>query len=371
MTDEFAAEGHNSAIETADTAAEPTSRKRQVIIGVITLVVLAIVFVGILPQFADYGQAWDAARSLPAAWLALLAVAAIVNLVVYSLQWHAPLPELRITSAFGVSQTSYMVSNGVPGGGAFVLPVQFAMLAEYGVDRTKATAVTGVTAVWNLLATFLIPVLALCLLIGSGSLTPARWAGLIGGIAAFIAIGFTLGALIGSETTARRIGGLAERAAGRVLRVIARGKLSEKNLGWADAVANFRASTHDLLATRWAHITGAHLLGQFAQFAVLAIALAGLQRDLDPRTTIPTALFAFGVGRMGTLIPITPGGLGTVDGLLAALLVSAGNSTSSDALAAVLIWRVLTFLPGLIVGGITFLAWRRRSAKRSLAVPAR
>ena len=340
---------------------EPPSRARQIIIGVLTLVVLAVVFVGILPQFADYGKAWEAARSLPAIWLLALASVAAANLLAYSLQWSAPLPELPFGAAFGVSQTSYMVSNGVPAGGALVLPVQFSMLADHGVDRTKATAATGVTAVWNLLATFMVPLIALCLLIGSGTLTPARWAGLIGGILAFIVFAFTLRALLRSETTARRLGGGAERAVAPVVRMV-RGKLlgDGKGLGWADTVANFRASTHDLLAARWAHISGAHLLGQFAQFAVLAVALAGLQRDLDPRTTLVTTLFAFGVGRLGTLIPITPGGLGTVDGLLAALLVSAGNASNSDALAAVLIWRVLTFLPGLVVGGIAFVVWRRR-----------
>ena len=79
---------------------------------------------------------------------------------------------------------------------------------------------------------------------------------------------------------------------------------------------------------------------------------------------IMNALFAFGVSRLGTFIPISPGGLGTVDGVLAALLVSAGNASAADALAAVLIWRTLTFLPGMALGSASFVAWRRRSAAK-------
>ena len=68
--------------------------------------------------------------------------------------------------------------------------------------------------------------------------------------------------------------------------------------------------------------------------AFLEVALAAVQRDDATPTSFATALFAFGVSRLGTFIPISPGGLGTVDGVLAALLVSAGNSSAADALAA-------------------------------------
>jgi uncharacterized membrane protein YbhN (UPF0104 family) len=108
-----------------------------------------------------------------------------------------------------------------------------------------------------------------------------------------------------------------------------------------------------------------------SQFAVLEVALAAVQRDATRPTGFATALFAFGVSRLGTFIPISPGGLGTVDGVLAALLVSAGSATAADALAAVLIWRALTFLPGMALGSASFVAWRRRSAaKLSGSVPA-
>lgn len=67
------------------------------------------------------------------------------------------------------------------------------------------------------------------------------------------------------------------------------------------------------------------------------------------------------MGRLGTFIPLTPGGLGTVDALITGILVSLG-SAEGDALAAPLPWRATTFLPQIFIGTGTFLYWRRHKA---------
>lgn len=332
----------------------------------LSLAVLALVVFGILPQFEDFREALDAARSLPAIWIAALAIATCVSIVVYALQWRAPLPELSFRAAFTTANTSFMISNGIPGGGALVLPTQYAMLSDEGIDGARATAATGVTAVWNVLATLLVPFVAVCFLVTNGDTTPTWWLTIGGGIAGFTIVGLLLRALVRSGEVARRVGDRAERVANRLLRMIKR----DRPMGWGDALVSFRESTHELLSTRWAQISFAHVGVQLSQFAVLAVALAAVQRDATTTTSLATALFAFGVSRLGTFIPISPSGLGTVDGVLTALLVSAGNATTADALAAVLIWRALTFLPGMALGSASFVAWRKRSATqttRSLA----
>ena len=47
---------------------------------------------------------------------------------------------------------------------------------------------------------------------------------------------------------------------------------------------------------------------------------------------------------------------------MTALLVSAG-ATESDALAAVLVWRALTYFPQIFIGIFTFLWWRHLAGK--------
>ncbi len=336
------------------------NRRRQVLLGMLTIAAIGLVLFGILPQFTDYREALEASRSLPAVWLVALGVATAVSVSVYGLQWKAPLPELSFPAAFRIANTSFMVSNGIPGGGALVLPTQYAMLGDEGVDRARATAATGVTALWNILATLLVPLVGVCFLVGAGDNTPTWWLTIGGGVAGFTIVGLLLRALVRSGEVARRVGERAERVANRMLRIVKR----DRPRRWGDALVSFRESTHELLSARWAHISIAQVGVQLSQFAVLEVALAAVQRDATTSTGFATALFAFGVSRLGTFIPISPGGLGTVDGVLAALLVSAGNATGADALAAVLIWRTLTFLPGIALGSASFVAWRKRSAAK-------
>ena len=335
-------------------------RRKQTLLALLSVAALALVVFGILPQFTDFREALDAARQLPAPWIAALFVATSVAIIVYPLQWRASLTELHYRRAFMVANTSFMISNGLPGGGAVALPTQYAMLAGDGVSRARATAATGVTALWNVLATLLVPLVGVCFLVGNGDNSPTWWVTIVGGVIGFTTVGLLLRALMRSRTVARRLGERAERMANRLLRIVHR----DRPLGWGDAVVAFRESTHELLATRWAPISLSHVTIQLTQFAILAVALAAVQRDAADPTSFAVALFAFGVARLGTFLPISPGGLGTVDGALAALLVSAGDATATDALAAVLIWRTLTFLPGMAFGSASFVVWRKRSASR-------
>jgi uncharacterized protein (TIRG00374 family) len=75
------------------------------------------------------------------------------------------------------------------------------------------------------------------------------------------------------------------------------------------------------------------------------------------------ALAAFSFARVASAIPLTPGGLGTVDAALMALLTGFGAS-SSQALAADLVWRAATYVPQLLLGILTFLWWRGTATRR-------
>jgi putative heme transporter len=70
------------------------------------------------------------------------------------------------------------------------------------------------------------------------------------------------------------------------------------------------------------------------------------------------AVFAF--ARLATAIPLTPGGAGFVEGVLFAGLVAAGGA-KPQVVAAVLVYRALTWLLPIPVGIGTYLWWRRRS----------
>jgi putative heme transporter len=70
------------------------------------------------------------------------------------------------------------------------------------------------------------------------------------------------------------------------------------------------------------------------------------------------AVFAF--ARLATAIPLTPGGVGFVEGVLVTGLVGAGGDPDEVA-AAVVVYRALTWALPILVGIGCYLWWRRRS----------
>jgi uncharacterized membrane protein YbhN (UPF0104 family) len=75
------------------------------------------------------------------------------------------------------------------------------------------------------------------------------------------------------------------------------------------------------MQTRWLQVTLSTLLLQLTSWAVLVLALRGLEGGTGAVTVTWTeALAAFLFARVASFIPVTPGGLGTVDAALASLL---------------------------------------------------
>ena len=74
----------------------------------------------------------------------------------------------------------------------------------------------------------------------------------------------------------------------------------------------------------------------------------------------PELLLVYGcwaIAQLGILIPITPGGLGTVDAVMIGLMTSFGID-SGLATAADLVWRASSYIPQIVIGLISIFYWR-------------
>ena len=82
-------------------------------------------------------------------------------------------------------------------------------------------------------------------------------------------------------------------------------------------------------------------------------------------------LLAYGAGQLAANLPITPGGLGVVEGSLTIALVQFGGAEAST-VAAVLLYRILSFWAELPIGWATWgvLAWWGRSVPAADERPA-
>jgi hypothetical protein len=88
---------------------------------------------------------------------------------------------------------------------------------------------------------------------------------------------------------------------------------------------------------------------------LLALRHVGVSED---EVSWVEALAAFALVRLLSAPPLTPGGLGVVELGLAAALVLAGGD-EAQVVAAVLVFRLLTFLLPIPIGALTWWLWRR------------
>jgi uncharacterized protein (TIRG00374 family) len=356
---------HPQAPGTAPNQAAATPPRRSVwrivISTAVTAVVLVVVFVGIFPKVADYSEAWSSIQQMPTAYVVALVVATVVNLVVYVWPLQAALPGLGYGPGFVVRQTSFAISNAVPAGGAVGLGVQYGMLDSYGFGAGATASAIAIVSVFNVFATLVMPLLGVMAMLASGVVERTYLLMAAIGILAIGVAVVALAVVLRSEHGARTVGRWADRLVNPITRRLAHGR----SVDLTGKILDFRSSVVDVMRTRWLQVTASTLLLQLTSWAVLVLALRGLEAGTGAvRVTWNEALAAFSFARVASFIPITPGGLGTVDAALAALLTGYG-ATSNQALAADLVWRAATYVPQVLLGALTFLWWRITATRRN------
>ncbi|HWC38278.1 MAG TPA: YbhN family protein, partial [Acidimicrobiales bacterium] len=111
----------------------------------------------------------------------------------------------------------------------------------------------------------------------------------------------------------------------------------------------------------WAKVLGLALGNWLADAGVLAVSLIAVGAGVPWRGL----LFAYGVGAAVGSLGLTPGGLGVVEGALTVALMGAGVR-HGDALAAVLLYRFISFWMVSGVGWSVYLLGRTGSAGRGV-----
>ena len=335
-------------------------RKKSIIAGIVAIVFLGLVFWKVIPQIGSYSDAVTSLKAMPRQYLLYLALSLLLYLFMYGWPFVASVPGLKFSQGEIVNQSAFAVSNGVPAGGALGLGLQYAQLTSYKATPTAATAGITATGVWSTFITLGLPVMGvITLVIGGENAGKYVVTGLIGiAILAAMLIGF--GLILRSEELARKVGGFADRTVNAVMRRFKR----DSTVDLTAAVLKLRTDIVDLVKRRWAAITAAQLAVSLSSFLILLVAFRGVEST--SHISGWSVFAAFAISQLGLMIPVTPGGLGTVDAAMIGLLISFG-ATSGDATAADLLWRAVSYVPQIIIGLVCIFYWRfqvRREHKK-------
>ena len=341
------------------------SRRRTVIQGVLTLVVVVIVAVFVLPRVVDLSDVWDQVRGMTGFELAVLVVATLCNLLSYCAVSLIATPGLNYGQAVVLTESTTAVANTVPAGGAVAVGLTYAMLSSWGFSRSRSTFSVVVTGIWDNFTKLGMPIVALVILglmggAGDGrtAVALAAFAGLAGAVVVFVLI-------LRSEHFAGRTGARVASWVSRARRLRGRGPV----VGWDIALVNFRGRVIDLVRRRWLALTLATLATHLSLYAVLLISLRQIGVS-DDELGWAEILAVLSFARLLTAIPITPGGIGVIELALIAGLSGAGGD-HAQVVGAVLVFRVLTFVLPIPVGLVTYLFWRRNRSWLDSAPPLR
>lgn len=140
----------------------------------------------------------------------------------------------------------------------------------------------------------------------------------------------------------------------------------DTDLDFEAMAVKFRDEGLELVRRRWVYGFPSGLLAQFAQFAVLLIAVYAV--GLEVSWIIVFA--AFSAVAIIQAVPIfnIPGIAEFV--LITTIAASVGNEFSDEIAAAVFIFRILTWLLPIPLGGIAFSRWRTSVKTQGGVVPS-
>jgi uncharacterized membrane protein YbhN (UPF0104 family) len=345
--------------EVATGSTSRASLAKRLLQGAVSLAIVVAIFAFAIPRIADYSAVWTTVTDLTWLELATLVVAMVFNLVTYWLQNMSAMPGLSFGQAAVLTQTTTSVANTIPAGGAIAVGLTYSMLRSWGFDRPAIALYVGVTGIWNVFLKLGLPVIALAALAVTGQANGALVVASLIGLAV-LAVAVCLFALaLWKKELARRIGDRLGAMASSLGRPFHRPPITT----WGEHAVDFRHRTIALVAKRWVPLTLTTIVSHLALYVVLLLSLRHVGiAEAHVSSLQVLAVFAF--GRLIGALPITPGGLGVIElGYIGGLVAAGGPKP--EVVAAVLLFRVLTYGVQIPLGGFTYAIWRARSSWRT------
>ncbi len=295
----------------------------------------------------DFEQVLDSVKNLNFFQVTLLILTAVFNIWIFQYPYLVTTKGLKYFQAFQVRNASFAISNCVPAGGTVGLAAQFAMLKSFGISNQSISTTVGIASVWNGLISYLMPILGLISLSFSTSLTPGLFNSTILGSLILICAVIMLFLIFKSESLAAKIGKVIDKSVKPLNRLL------KSKLNFSNILNDFRSEVLYIVKEKWLQITFSNLMVQFSMFFIFWASCYSMNIELS--VFVLFASFCF--GRFGTVIPFTPGGVGTTDVIMVSTLILYG-ANEVESFVAVLLWRTFYYLPQVLLGVVSYFQWQ-------------
>lgn len=350
---------HTSA---SDSGAPKSIVRRVLQIAMSVVLVVAVIWY-VTNNVADLSSVWGAIRAMTPIEIGVLALFAVWNLATYWIVTVLATPGLKYRQAMVQTEATTAVANTVPAGGAVAIALTYSMFGSWGFSKSRTSLSVVVSGIWNNFAKLGMPIVALSLLALEGQASGGRIVAAVTGFAGLVGAILVFALMLLSEDYAARIGIGAGRWMSALRGVVRREPVD----GWDVAVLKFRSRVIGLVEDRWIRLSIWTVVGHLSLFAVLLVTLRAVGVS-EQEVGWAEALAVFAFARLLTAIPLTPGGLGIVELALISGLTAAGGD-KPQVVAAVLVFRVLTYVAPIPFGLGTYLFWRHNRSWLNSAPP--
>ena len=302
---------------------------------------------------ADWGQVGTVLRGVTPTRLLALAGIWLGGLGIYSLVLSAALPGLGVRRSLLLNLSGSAVANVLPLGGAVATAVNWRMVRTWGHSDNSFVAYTVLTNALDVLTKLLLPLVAVAALVTLSVHVPIVLWWMSASCAGVVLLAAAVRAVLratGSDGGSR--GGSRSSSRGARLRL---------------QVEESAQRIQHLLARQWHRLLPASAAYVAAQVALFYYALQAVGLAVP----LVVVLTAAAIERLGTLVPITPGGTGVAEIGTIAWLVAVGLDPV-QAVAGVLLYRVFLIVMEIPLGGLLLGGWvfaHRPSTRVAAAVP--
>jgi uncharacterized protein (TIRG00374 family) len=316
------------------------------------LVFVAVVDYLVLPQLAGTAKAFRLLDHVEPAWALLAIVLEGLSDVSYSLLTRSVLPRTGPSFSWLLRTdiTSLGVSHVLPGGAASSTALRYRLLREGGADADDVAVGMTVQGVGSTLVLVMLVWVALVVSIPLAGLHPLYLSiAIAGAIALAVAVAVALRRPAG---TAR-----AENAPHWLTAHLPRRVRPRAERLLDESLVRLR----QLLADRTGLRTSAGwAAGNWAlDAASLGVFLLAFGHPLDPAELF----LAYGLANLVAIVPISPGGLGVIEGVLIPSLVGFGIPPAV-AILGVVTWRLFDFWAPIPAAGLCYASLRLQRWRR-------
>jgi putative heme transporter len=336
----------------------PQLGPRQVVQSLLGLAAVGLLIAYGLPYLLD--TSWDAigaqlARVRPGTAV-LMGLLLLGGLFCYTWVVIGSLPGVTHLQALKINASAATVANLVPLGAALGVAVSWMMLRSWGFSRSAVSSSFLVTALWNVLARVLLPVVG-CLVVVAGPIDAPQI--VVTGAALAGAIGTVMVVLCAVMIFSDRVAAVVSRVLRVVLSPFSRAVREDRGLD--SLVTDQRARVEAVVRSGWWRMT----LGMTGQFVLLFGLYWVAARTVGLDLPVAELFCAYTFRQFLTVMAVTPGGLGVTEVGTAGLLVlfgADGGAASATALLYAIYAHLMVVPFGLAAMGSWWASTGRRAS---------